>query len=431
MSRHELHLSLPAARRSRLAVTDFVWRPVGEQSSFHTTLSPRAEELGAVSDANVELVRLAALAYLVDRTVARPTRGWERELELVVPVVDPDRWRPVAGRVEAALALLTGDTWSVTFEARRGAARRRVERDVEPTERVALFSGGADSLCGLLVSLEEGVVPHLVSHWDWTIIGGVQNDVIDAVRRDCGMEPTRDVVRIGRKRKQIWTNERFPSEATSRSRSIVFIALGLAAAAIRGAELWVPENGFASLNLPLSPERRGALSTRTTHPRLIDELQEIAHSVGIRVTITNPFEEMTKGEIFRRVADAQGDRVASRILSASHSCGRPGANYAGFDPSLHCGVCFGCLIRRGAFIASGVNDRSTYIEEMLRSDAARRQKWIANRRRDAAAVEYRARRPYVLADVIASSLPERVDPDAALALAQRGAAELAQLNIPA
>jgi hypothetical protein len=181
MSRHELQLSLPAARRSRLAITDFVWRPVGEQSSFHTTLSPRSEELGAVPDANVELVRLAALAYLVDRTVARPTRGWARELELVVPVFDPDRWRPVTGRIEAALALLTGDTWSVTFEARRSAARRRVERDTEPAERVALFSGGADSLCGLLVSLEEGVVPHLVSHWDWTIIGGVQNNVLDAV----------------------------------------------------------------------------------------------------------------------------------------------------------------------------------------------------------------------------------------------------------
>ena len=430
MSRHELLLSLPAARRNRLRVTDFVWRPLGEPSSFHTTLSPRAEELGTVPEPNVELMRLAVLAYLVDRTAPRP-RGWSRELELVVPVFDPDRWRPVADGVEAALALLTGDTWSVTFDGRRGAARRRVEREVEPAERVSLFSGGADSLCGLMVSLHEGVTPHLVSHWDWTIIGGVQNRVIDAVRREFGLTPTRDVVRIGRKREQTWTNERFPEEATSRSRSIVFIALGLAAAAIRHAKLWVPENGFASLNLPLSPERRGALSTRTTHPRLIDELQGIANAVGIDVTMTNPFESMTKGEIFRRVADAHRDDVASLILSVSHSCGRPGANYAGFDPSLQCGVCFGCLVRRAAFNAAGINDRSVYIEERLRNDPQRRRTWIANRRRDAAAVEYRARRPYVLADVIAASLPARVDPDAALALAQRGAAELAELNIPA
>jgi 7-cyano-7-deazaguanine synthase in queuosine biosynthesis len=372
MSRHELLLTLPAARRARIATTDFVWRPLGEPSSFHTTLSPRAEEMGPVPDANIELIRLAVLAYLVDRTTPRPSRGWSRELELLIPVFDPDRWRPLGERVERALALLTGDTWSVAFAARRGAARRRVEYRVEPAERVSLFSGGADSLCGLMASLHEGVAPHLVSHWDWTIIGGVQNRVIDSLARALGATPSRNVVRIGRKSRQMWTNTRFPEEATSRSRSIVFIALGLAAAAIREAELWVPENGFASLNLPLSPERRGALSTRTTHPRLLDELQAIAVAAGIDVAIKNPFEAMTKGEIFRRVADAYGDDVASSILSASHSCGRPGANYAGFDPGLQCGVCFGCLIRRAAFIASGVDDQSEYIDTHppCRSEAA-------------------------------------------------------------
>ena len=197
MSRHELLLSLPAGRRRRLATTDFVWRPRGEESSFHTTLSPRAEEFGAVPDANIELIRLAALAYLVDRTAPRPRR-WSRELELVVPVFDPDRWRPVADRVADALALLTGDTWSVTFDARRGAARRLVEREIEPAERVSLFSGGADSLCGLLASLHEGVTPHLVSHWDWTIIGGVQNRVTDTIRRELGATPSRDPKRLGR-----------------------------------------------------------------------------------------------------------------------------------------------------------------------------------------------------------------------------------------
>jgi hypothetical protein len=430
MSRHELLLSLPVARRPRLQATDFVWRPFGEPSSFHTSLSPRAEELGNVPEANVELIRLAALAYLVDRTASRPKR-WARELDLVVPVFDPDRWRPVADQVADALALLTGDTWSITFDARRGAARRRVDVQVDPVERVSLFSGGADSLCGLLMSLHAGVTPHLVSHWDWPIIAGVQTSVLDAVERGVGATPSRDVVRVGRKRRQIWTNAKFPEHGTSRSRSIVFIALGLAAAAIRDAELWVPENGFASLNLPLSPERRGALSTRTTHPRLIDELQAIASAVGIDVAITNPFETMTKGEIVRRIADAYGDDVASSLLSVSHSCGKPGANYNRLDPGLQCGVCFGCLVRRAAFIAGGVDDRSVYIEEMLQSDPDRRDDWIAGRRRDAAAVAYRARRPYVLADVLAASLPERVDPDAALALAQRGAAELAQLSIPA
>lgn len=430
MSRHELLLSLPAARRASLPLTDFLWRPFGDPSSFDTSLSPRAEELGAVSDASVEFIRLAALTYLVDRTTKRPKR-WLREIELIVPVFDPDRWRPIADQVEGALTLLTGDNWSVKFEAKRGAARRRVSREIEPASRVALFSGGADSLCGFLISLNEGVTPHLVSHSDWTIIAGVQNRVVEALQREIGATASRDAIRIGRQKRQSFTNAEFRKEGTSRSRSIVFIALGLAAAELRGAELWVPENGFASLNLPLSPERRGALSTRTTHPRLLDELQSIANSVGINVSITNPFETLTKGAIFSRVAGIYGNRAASMLLSASHSCGRPGGHWEKLDPGLQCGVCFGCLVRRSAFIASGVEDQTVYAEEMLRGDAARRADWIDGRRRDVAAVEYRTRRPYVLADVLAASMPERVDPDVALALAQRGAAELAQLTIPA
>lgn len=430
MSKHALHLSLPARQRARLAATDFLWRPVGESSSFHTSLSPRAEELGPVPDANVELLRLAALAYLVDRTAPRPRR-WARELKLVVPVFDADRWRPVEEQVAAALDFLTGDEWQVEFEAKRGAARRRVERNVEPAERVSLFSGGADSLGGLLVSLDGGVVPHLVSHWDWTIIGGVQNRVLGMIENELDVELTRDVVRLGRQARQVGSNTAFPTEDSSRSRSIVFIALGLAAAAVRDAELWVPENGFASLNLPLAPERRGALSTRTTHPRLLDGLQEIARGVGINVRIVNPFESMTKGEIFRRVADIYGDEQATTILSSSHSCARSGANYAGFDPSTACGVCFGCLVRRAAFVAADLEDDTVYIEDDLRADASGRRKWIKNRRQDVAAVEYRTRRPYEISDVLAASLPGRVDPQDALGLAQRGASELSRLNIPA
>jgi len=430
MSQHQLHLSLPKAALVRLSTNDFLWRPLGDLSSFHSSLSPRAEEIGSVPDENVELIRLAALTYLVDRTAPRPGRGWARELELVVPVFDPDRWAPVAARVGATLAFLTGDDWDVSFIAKRSAARRKVEREVMPFERVSLFSGGADSLCGLLASLNAEVVPHLVSHWDWTIVGGAQRRVVGVVNGIVDVRLTRDVIQIGRQKKQIGSGRIFPSESTSRSRSLLFIALGLAAASVRGAELWVPENGFASLNLPLTGERRGALSTRTTHPRLLDELQAIASVVGISARIRNPFEQMTKGEMFRQIASDYGAGDAAAVLSSTHSCARSGANYEGFNPGMHCGVCFGCLVRRAAFAASGIDDRTIYIEDSLRATPRKRATWLTNRREDVAAAEYRTKRPYDAADVLTASLPARVDPDDALALANRGAAELALVTIP-
>ena len=87
----------------------------------------------------------------------------------------------------------------------------------------------------------------------------------------------------------------------------------------------------------------------------------------------NPFQALTKGEMFRRVADTYGDNDAAAMLSSSHSCARSGANYEGFDPSTHCGVCFGCLVRRGAFAASGLDDRTTYIEATFAPTATARR----------------------------------------------------------
>jgi hypothetical protein len=57
-------------------------------------------------------------------------------------------------------------------------------------------------------------------------------------------------------------------EITLRSRSLLYLALGLTAAAAFGPAppLIVPENGWISLNPPLTLSRLGPYSTRTTHP---------------------------------------------------------------------------------------------------------------------------------------------------------------------
>jgi hypothetical protein len=64
----------------------------------------------------------------------------------------------------------------------------------------------------------------------------------------------------------------FRDETSTRTRSFLFLAFGLAIASIEGSSLWIPENGFASLNLPLTADQRGSLSTRTTHPLFLEQL---------------------------------------------------------------------------------------------------------------------------------------------------------------
>ena len=88
-------------------------------------------------------------------------------------------------------------------------------------------------------------------------------------------------------------------EPSLRSRSIVFIGLGIYAASEVGAEipLLAPENGTIALNLPLTPSRSGSCSTRTMHPFYLDTLRSVLNDLGLKNSLTNPLGLKTgKGE---------------------------------------------------------------------------------------------------------------------------------------
>ena len=154
------------------------------------------------------------------------------------------------------------------------------------------------------------------------------------------------------------------TEATTRGRSILFLALGTLAAAGTGAtRMLVPENGLISLNVPLTPARGGSLSTRTTHPHLIALYRQLLEALGIAVAVELPYRFATKGEMMRGCAD-QG--FLATALADSISCAHPAAGrFLGVGGSQrHCGYCFPCLIRRAAIGVWG-DDPTTYTFERL------------------------------------------------------------------
>ena len=94
-----------------------------------------------------------------------------------------------------------------------------------------------------------------------------------------------------------------PSENTTRARSLLFFAFasiascGISSPTNTKKEIYVPENGFISLNIPLSPLRISSLSTKTTHPVYMTYLQEIWNDLNMNIAIILPYKFKTKGEV--------------------------------------------------------------------------------------------------------------------------------------
>ncbi|MBW8059158.1 MAG: hypothetical protein FVQ78_02255 [Solirubrobacterales bacterium] len=309
------------------------------------------------------------------------------------------------------------------FESERPPRRGHVA-EIEPADIVCLFSGGADSLAGALeAQATTNTLPILVSHWDANSTSAAQTRLVEELAQIWGTTPTHHRLRIQRRKDQVGSGYAFPDEKSRRTRSLLFLALGLTVAAVRGAELWMSENGFTSLNPPLSPERRGSLTTRTTHPGILDGLAAALQRLGLMVNLRNPLESLTKGEALAQAAQRIPAGRADALFSATHSCGKT-PWFKGFSQGAQCGLCFGCLVRRGSFLASGLTDSTEYIEEVLRGDSRRPEFVTATRRKTIEAARYRLRRGYSTSDLLALGLPSRIPIADAAALVDRGLGEL-------
>jgi 7-cyano-7-deazaguanine synthase in queuosine biosynthesis len=424
MTSYAMRLTVPASVPSRQAGRIFYWT-ADRHCSFSSPYGPRLGGLGPVLEANVEFMRLAAAVFAADRTTPRSGGGsnWnQRQIELSVPVFDATRWEPVAGDMASLLSLLTGDEWNLQFYRSR-SAKEAVKAHSTKATRVVLLSGGADSAVGALVSrarLEAGETHTLLSHVGLTVLSAVQQTVAAEIARLLpGSEQPHVQVNFRRRSTQV-EGTSYTNEPSSRSRSLLFLALGLAVASLDGVPLWMPENGFASLNPPLGAERRGSLSTRTTHPAFIEGLGDVLGRVGAHAQIENPLAGLTKGQVFSLARDTVGPDPASILLSSTHSCGWTGQRAFGISPIIQCGVCFGCVLRRSAFVASSLSDRTAYIAPQAASPLSHRISEISVIR----AVQDFVRRGVRTADIAAMSLPPSYPATRAMELCQRGVEEL-------
>jgi len=348
----------------------------GQDGSLGFGIGHALAQLGTLgltpSEKAVDLTLIAALVNAGDTRVSRSANaqdGWTREIDLYIPVSVPDLWRPHGERLTALLRFLTGDRWRFFFRPRPKAHATLVKAvntlPLDTLDEVCLFSGGLDSLIGVIDLLKGGKRPLLVSHyWDSETAKAQAYLLSRLETRFPGPEIRNLRVRLGFDSNDLGTGE---TENTQRGRSFLFFALAaLAGSALgRPTKINVPENGLIALNVPLDPLRFGALSTRTAHPHFIAGMNALLKDIQIEGTLVNPYRHATKGEMVENCADLP---FLQKEAGNSMSCSSPAkARFRGLSPR-HCGYCVPCLIRRASLDAGlGIPDPTQYAVAVSKS----------------------------------------------------------------
>lgn len=408
----------------------FYWHDHGSHSHFRANYGPLLGGLGAVNDRNIDLVRIAIAVLAADRSSLRSGRlsNWnQRDISITVDVLEVRPWDGVRTELEQLLGFLTGDIWRFTFRENFGAPEQIANVGLGAT-RVVLLSGGADSATGALLSAVDlasrSEQQILVSHWASPNLSPMQSRVADAIE-EIAPGTTADHVKILLARgRRSPTGKSYGKEHSTRSRSFLFIALGLAVASVHKVPLWLPENGYASINPPLSRSRRGSLSTKTTHPKFLGDLISLLSAVGAHHDLVNPHADMTKGEMFQQVRELLGHDRASAFLSETSSCSHTGAKSYGLSAKIACGVCFGCVLRRASFTAAGLDDRTPYLVPVGEKQLAwAKEKSVLPAMRDF------LREPFGESDLAKLQLPSSIALADALDLCRRGREELRGIDL--
>jgi len=261
--------------------------------------------------------------------------GWTRQLELEVTLNNPGPWMREREKLEVMLRVLTGDFWSLTFTA-GGPPPPAGNRVLCDRDCVALLSGGLDSLIGGIDACARGRRPIFVSQ--------LAHEDSDRQREYAEMLG-------GGTWHQQWSHRidfNGNHEPSTRGRSMAFYGLAVLAASllpVDNPEIIVPENGFISVNPPLLPGRMASLSTRTTHPEFMHQLQMVLPLLGVNVRFDMPYKFKTKGEMLMECAD---QALLGQYASDTTSCGR----YRTYNRT-HCGRCVPCMVRKAAFLRWG------------------------------------------------------------------------------
>ena len=323
-----------------------------------------------IKDEALDLLYLSIAVFAADRLTLRDNSqdSWTRHIRLSIPVLAFEKYNILKTHIEGMLNFLTGDYWELDFSNRelleteimnKGKFTKKIKKlSHRELNTVCMFSGGMDSFIGsidLLKSTQNKGSIVFISHYG----GGkgtkeYQDKLKEKYIEYFSLDPLSFM--------QYFVKVENSVENSTRSRSFMFFAHAIAVASTfnRPTKMIVPENGLISLNIPLNYSRNGSSSTRTTHPYYMHKLQDLLNKLELPITISNPYQFKTKGEMMLECKDR--DFLITNVGNTM-SCAHPDVGrYRGEHTSMHCGYCLPCVIRQAAFKKAGLDDPSLYFD---------------------------------------------------------------------
>lgn len=343
-------------------------------SSKHSRVSggllKRVRELGISVDASaMDLITIASAVTAAETFERRgdAADAWSRVMHLHIPVIDENLWNMLSDRLSSILNFLTGDQWRFTFSKTSFQIKKPIVSkkskarldSLKGLNSVCLFSGGLDSAVGAINILngKSKYKPLLLSH-EYRGDGVKQKNIKRLLKSRYGelsysISPS------------LISSLKGKTDVTMRGRSFNFLAMAvLGISALRNANdddtistIIVPENGYISINPPLTRRRIGSHSTRTTHPYFLERFEELLKDAGFNVNFVNPYQFKTKGEMLKECVDPAALAAA---IPLSVSCSHWHRKHK------QCGHCVPCLIRRSSIHHARFTKDAPYFSQNLK-----------------------------------------------------------------
>ncbi|ABJ78760.1 hypothetical protein IQB76_05675 [Leptospira borgpetersenii serovar Hardjo-bovis] len=319
------------------------------------------EKVIHIPDRLLDLLELAAYIFASDRMISRGTldaveyHSWSRDIHLKIKVRDFNFWSQleVKESLTNALNFMLGDhNWEISFEQGHstdpiGLFDKEIfslkPENVKKTS-VVLFSGGADSLAGVLELLNQtdgNVI--LSSHQLSSSAKKTQNALYTSLEKKFGN-------RIHHYKYECHLSGKRATDETQRSRSFLFSSIAFVLArTFHQKEFYLFENGVTSLNLFRREDLMNSRASRTTHPQTLFKLMEFFSLVaGFQFEIKHNYVFKTKREVFEVIG-----KNSPELISSTVSCTK-----ASFSKGIatHCGRCFQCIDRRLSTVSGSLEE---------------------------------------------------------------------------